>query len=107
MKKQRKKRKLTQQELADLINVNLRTIVKWENGYSKPKASYMIRLKRAYNIPLRPIKTPEEREKLKQKRRQVLNEIDRKTDSWKTLDDNDPLMLKLRTVYNVKGGHVK
>lgn len=39
---------LTQQELANRFGFNLNTLIKWENGYSKPRLFEMYRLARFF-----------------------------------------------------------
>jgi transcriptional regulator with XRE-family HTH domain len=44
LKEQRKKRRLTQKEVADKIGVSERTYQKWEQGESTPNATCFMRL---------------------------------------------------------------
>lgn len=43
---------LTQKELANRFKLNLQTVIKWENGYSKPRLFDMYRLSKFYNRPI-------------------------------------------------------
>lgn len=49
IKSKRKEQGLTQQELADKINVSLMTIVRWENGTRTPNTSIMPAIAEALN----------------------------------------------------------
>lgn len=49
LQKLRIKRSLTQKELADMFGFNLNTLIKWENGYSKPRLFDMYRIAKFYN----------------------------------------------------------
>lgn len=50
--KLRKDKKLTQEELANLLNANSRTISKWENGLNVPDTVYLHELSNIFNISI-------------------------------------------------------
>ena len=50
--KLRKDKKLTQEELALLLNVNSKTISKWENGFNVPDTIYLYELSNIFNISI-------------------------------------------------------
>ncbi len=52
IKKLRKEKNLTQQELADELKVDRRTISRWENGYYLPDISLMKELCRTFDISI-------------------------------------------------------
>ncbi len=41
---------LSQQELADLLCVSHKTISHWENGYTEPPLSAVVKMKRIFNV---------------------------------------------------------
>ncbi|MBP2097363.1 helix-turn-helix transcriptional regulator [Enterococcus rivorum] len=49
LKEYRKKKSLTQQELADELNVSRQTISKWENGQSEPDINSITKLSMIFN----------------------------------------------------------
>lgn len=46
----RKKQKLTQQDLADMLNISNRAVSKWERGINMPDASLMLELSKILDI---------------------------------------------------------
>ena len=50
--KLRKDKKLTQEELANLLNANSRTISKWENGLNVPDTVYLHELSNIFNVSI-------------------------------------------------------
>ncbi len=48
----RKKNMLTQEELANQLNVSRQTITKWETGYIYPNAEYLIKLSNLFGISI-------------------------------------------------------
>ena len=42
--------KLTQAELAKILNVSFKTISHWENGYSEPNITQIIALKKLFKV---------------------------------------------------------
>ncbi len=48
--KKRKEKKLTQKELADLLNVNEKTVSKWERGINTPDISILLSLSEALDL---------------------------------------------------------
>lgn len=51
--------KMTQEDVADAMNVSKQTINNWENGKSEPKMQQSRRLSELYNIPLDNIFLPD------------------------------------------------
>ena len=43
---------LTQQEVANELNVALSTVRNWETGTTMPKLSYFVKLCQLYNMPM-------------------------------------------------------
>lgn len=52
IKDKRKELKLTQKELADLVNVSSQVISNWERGYTTPNSDDLQRLSKALNVSL-------------------------------------------------------
>lgn len=52
LKKARKNNKLSQQQLANKMNIKRQTISKWENGISYPDIDKLIELKKILNVTL-------------------------------------------------------
>ena len=50
IKRLRTDKRMTQQELADRINVSSKTISKWESGRGLPEVSILIPLSRALDV---------------------------------------------------------
>ena len=50
IKNLRIEKKLTQKELANELNVSLKTISHWESGYSEPSIIFLKKLKEYFNI---------------------------------------------------------
>ena len=42
--------KLTQKELAEKLNVSLKTISHWESGYTEPSIDFIKKLKKFFNV---------------------------------------------------------
>lgn len=49
---------MTQQDVADRLNVSKATVVKWENGVVKPKGLVIYALAKLYNVEVDNIKVP-------------------------------------------------
>ena len=41
---------ITQQKLAELINVSFKTVSHWESGYSEPSLDMLVKLKNALDV---------------------------------------------------------
>ena len=52
IKELRKKRKLSQRELAERINVSQQTVGSWETGRSEPNSDMMLRLSELFGVTL-------------------------------------------------------
>lgn len=52
LKKLRKAAKLTQEDVAERLNVSRQSVAKWENGESLPDIDNCIKLSRLYNVTL-------------------------------------------------------
>ncbi len=52
LKKLRDSKKLTQKELADILNVDRTTYVKWETGSSNPSLDTVIKISKFFNISI-------------------------------------------------------
>ena len=50
LKQLRLEMKLTQAELAKILNVSFKTISHWENGYSEPSVNQIIALKNFFKV---------------------------------------------------------
>lgn len=50
LKELRLEMKLTQAELAKILNVSFKTISHWENGYSEPNINQIIALKKLFKV---------------------------------------------------------
>ena len=50
LKQLRLEMKLTQAELAKILNVSFKTISHWENGYSEPNINQIIALKNFFKV---------------------------------------------------------
>ena len=50
LKQLRLEMKLTQAELAKILNVSFKTISHWENGYSEPSINQIIALKKLFKV---------------------------------------------------------
>ena len=50
LKQLRLEMKLTQAELAKILNVSFKTISHWENGYSEPSINQIIALKNFFKV---------------------------------------------------------
>lgn len=48
----RKKRKLSQENLAEIIGVSRQAIQKWESGTSRPDSDNLLQLARALNVSI-------------------------------------------------------
>lgn len=48
----RKKNKLTQDELGELLSVSGKTVSSWEKGRSEPKIDFLIRLSDYFNVSI-------------------------------------------------------
>lgn len=56
LKTSRLAKNLTQKELADKCNVNIRTYQKWESGIQKPKSKHLFDLIKVLDIDIKDIK---------------------------------------------------
>lgn len=52
LRKYRKEKKLTQEQLADLLNVSFQTISKWEKEKTEPNIDTLIKIASIFNITL-------------------------------------------------------
>ena len=52
IRKYRKDRGMTQEDLAEKLNLTLGTISKWERGSSEPELSYLMQLAQIFHISL-------------------------------------------------------
>ena len=52
VKNLRKQRNLTQEEMAEILNVSCQAVSKWENGTSDPSTSNLCALAKLYGIPV-------------------------------------------------------
>lgn len=52
LRKYRKEKKLTQEKLADLLNVSFQTISKWEKKKTEPNIDTLIKIASIFNITL-------------------------------------------------------
>lgn len=52
LKELRKRKHMTQKELADLMNVSFQTISKWENGKALPNISYLPALAKCFDVEM-------------------------------------------------------
>jgi transcriptional regulator with XRE-family HTH domain len=52
LRKFRKEKKLTQKRLAQILGINVISIVRWERGYSSPSADLIPKIARALEIPV-------------------------------------------------------
>lgn len=52
LKELRKRKQMTQKELADIMNVSFQTISKWENGKALPDISYLPALAKCFDVEL-------------------------------------------------------
>ena len=50
IKQLRMERNLSQQEVSNAICVSQRTVSSWENGENEPKASYIVKLAKFYDV---------------------------------------------------------
>ena len=55
LKTLRKDKKLTQEELADKMNVSRRTVSRWETGSNLPDLSILVELADLYDVDMREI----------------------------------------------------
>ncbi|MDE6954090.1 MAG: helix-turn-helix transcriptional regulator [Erysipelotrichales bacterium] len=53
LKEQRKEKGITQEELAQILNVSNRTISRWENGRNMPDFDVLIEIADYYQIEIR------------------------------------------------------
>ncbi len=56
IKKHRKRLKLSQAELGELLNVSTNTVLRWEAGTSKPRSKHLPRLDQLRSISMREVK---------------------------------------------------
>lgn len=52
LRKYRKEKKLTQEKLADLLNVSFQTVSKWEKKKTEPNIDTLIKIASIFNITL-------------------------------------------------------
>lgn len=55
LKELRTARGISQEELAELVNVSRQTVSKWENGIVQPSADNLVRLGQVFQVPLEAI----------------------------------------------------
>lgn len=55
IKELRARNKMTGQELADAIGVHRNVIIRWEKGYSKPRADNLIAMAKALHVSVEEI----------------------------------------------------
>ncbi|MBR3340480.1 MAG: helix-turn-helix domain-containing protein [Clostridiales bacterium] len=63
LKTLRKEKKLTQEELADKMNVSRRTVSRWETGSNLPDLSILVELADLYDVDMREIFNGERKDK--------------------------------------------
>ena len=81
LKKLRKEKNLTQEQIAEKFGVSQRSVSRWENGYTMPDISVLIELADYYDVDLREILNGERKadnmnEDLKQTLDKLINEIE-------------------------------
>lgn len=52
IKQLREEKELTQKELADMLNINEKTIYRYETGIYEPSASALIKLSQIFNVSI-------------------------------------------------------
>ena len=52
LKQLRKEKDLTQQELADALDITLKTVSHWETGYTEPSIAQILYLSDFFNVSL-------------------------------------------------------
>lgn len=52
LKKIREKRKLTQEELANMVSVGRTTVTLWEKGINKPRADMLVKLSKVLDCSI-------------------------------------------------------
>ena len=67
LKKLRKERELTQEQLAEKFNVSNRTVSRWENGNNMPDLSILVELSDFYNVDIREIIDGERKSEIMEK----------------------------------------
>lgn len=62
LKELRKEKNLTQEELAEKLNVSRRTVTRWETGYNMPDLSLLVEIADFYDVDLRELFNGERKE---------------------------------------------
>lgn len=62
LKKLRKGKEMTQEQVADIFGVSQRSVSRWENGKTLPDISVLIELSDYYNVDLREMINGERKE---------------------------------------------
>ena len=105
LRKHRLQRGLTLAKLAEKLNVNPTTPGKWERGVQAIPATRIRQLYKVFDLPYyevkRVSKTTEQREKERKERVEIYGVLDRKTESWSKLPDDDIDLIRLRKVMNI------
>ncbi|MCD7894288.1 MAG: helix-turn-helix domain-containing protein [Erysipelotrichaceae bacterium] len=75
LKKLRKEKNLTQEQLAEHFNVSDRSVSRWENGYNMPDLSMLVELSQFYNVDMSEIINGERKsEMLNDERTQLISD---------------------------------
>ena len=56
IKELRKERNMSQEELAELIDVTRQAVTKWESGASSPDTKHLIQIATIFNVPIEKIR---------------------------------------------------
>ncbi len=67
LKNLRKEKKLTQEQLAEKLNVSNRTVSRWENGNNMPDLSILVELAELYNVDIKEIIDGERKSEIMEK----------------------------------------
>ncbi len=58
LKRIRERRKLTQEELANMVSVGRTTVTLWENGINKPRADMLVKLSKVLDCSIEDLLCP-------------------------------------------------
>ncbi len=94
LKKLRKEKELTQEQLAERFNVSDRTVSRWENGNNMPDLSILVELADFYDVDVREIIDGERKsENINQKEKEEMLRVAEYAETEKAI-----LLTRLRTI---------
>ena len=79
----RKEKNLTQEQLAEILNVSGRTVSRWETGINMPDLSIMIELADYYDIDVKELLNGERKSEMDKELKETLKTVAEYTDEQK------------------------